>query len=150
MCGPTSDEAGHLVSGVAMVRTGDPGFYRVNPPLHKLLSGVAVEVLDVVPLPNLYPASFMASGARQEFEMARGAITADPEGYRRWFIIGRLVRLPLMVLAGWWLWRSIGGPVAGVLWLTSPMVLGHGWVVMPDAVSGVAMVVLIVSTFKWL
>lgn len=25
---PTSDEAAHLVSGMAMVETGDPGFYR--------------------------------------------------------------------------------------------------------------------------
>ena len=70
---PSSDEFAHLLSGVAMVRTGDPGYYRVNPPLHKLLSGLVVDAVYRPPLPNLYPASMMASGSRGEFDLAAPA-----------------------------------------------------------------------------
>ncbi|WP_430450680.1 hypothetical protein [Rhodopirellula europaea] len=30
---PNHDESAHLAAGIATMRTGDPGYYRVNPPL---------------------------------------------------------------------------------------------------------------------
>lgn len=155
-CSPTSDEAGHLVSGVAMVRTGDPGFYRVNPPLHKLVSGVAVELIESPELPGIYPASLLGSGSRHEFRFADTVLAAAADDYHRWFWIGRLVRIPLILAAAWLLLRKLqpelrtGGVVAAVLWLSSPFILGHGWAIMPDALAAAVMVLLLVASLRWL
>ncbi len=153
---PTSDESAHLVSGIATVRTGDPGFYRVNPPLHKLLSGLAVEVIFSPEIPNLYPASLFGSGSRHEFDLAEDFLTEHREDYARFFYVGRLVRLPIILLAAGLLFygmpRSLrsSAAIATVLWLTSPMTLGHGWAGMPDALSACAMILLLVMTVDWL
>lgn len=153
---PTSDEVAQLTAGVATARTGDPGFYRVNPPLHRLVSGSAVELCFSPKLQGLYSASLMMSGARHEFNFAESVIDAHATDYHRFFYVGRLVRIPLVLLAGWLLLSGFAGPIqpaaniAAVLWFSSPMVLGHGWAVMPDAFSGAAMVLLMVSSLSWL
>lgn len=153
---PTSDEAAHLVSGVAMVQTGDPGFYRVNPPLHKLVSGIAVELSQSPGIPGLVPASLFGSGSRGEFRLAEEFLETHSHEYGKYFFVGRLVRIPLILLAGWCLAtvvpRSLRWPsvIAASLWLTSPLVLGHGWAIMPDALSGCACILLLTTTIAWL
>ncbi len=153
---PTSDEAAHLIAGVAMVQTGDPAFYRVNPPLHKLISGAAVDLATTCRIAGLYSASLFASGNRQEFEMATSTIAQSPDDYSRWFLVGRMVRIPVILFAAWMmlgqhvLIPQRAGLIAAVLWLTSPLVLGQGWAIMPDAFSGCAAALLLVTTAEWL
>lgn len=153
---PTSDEAAHLIAGVAIVQTGDPAFYRVNPPLHKLVSGVAVDLTTSCQIAGLYSASMFGSGNRQEFEMAKSTLAQSPEEYPTWFLIGRLVRLPVILFAAWLmlgqhlLIPQRAGVIASVSWLTSPMVLGQGWAIMPDAFSACAAAFLLVTTAEWL
>jgi hypothetical protein len=45
---------------------------------------------------------------------------------------------------------GLSSSIATVLWCSSPMILGHGWAVMPDALSAVAMVVLLATSLRWL
>ena len=153
---PTSDEAGHLVAGIAMMQSGDPGFYRVNPPLHKLISGAAVQALYQPKMPTLYPASLLASGSRNEFVLAEQFVAMHTDDHAKYFVAGRLVRIPLVLLSASLLLRGFpthfrtAASVATVLWLTSPLLLGHGWTMMPDALSGCAMILLLVATRSWL
>jgi len=153
---PTSDEAAHLVSGVAVVKSGDPGFYRVNPPLHKLISGLVVAAFDSNELPGIYPASLYASGTRREFDFAETVLVSRGVDYRRMFFLGRLPRIPLILLCAWLVWTclpkafGLTGWIASILWLSSPLILGHGWAVMPDALSACAMTLLLLATLRWL
>ncbi len=153
---PTSDEVGHLVSGLAIVQTGDAAFYRVNPPLHKLISGLAIDCIFDATVKHPYPASHIGSGYRLEFKMAKGFIAAHPKDYKPFFIAGRLVRIPLVLLAAWLLYGMCGkesrraGWIAAVLFVTSPMTLGHGWLIMPDSIAAIATVGLLGATIEWL
>ncbi len=154
--GPIADEMGHLIAGAAILRTGDSSFYRVNPPLPKLVSGGAIELLFAPRLEKLYPASKLPSGVRREFEMAEHTVGSAPGQYRHWFVWGRLLRVPIVLLGSWGLWRWFRpdtdptGLIAVGLWLSSPLILGHGSLVMPDAMSAVAMIGLLAASMNWL
>lgn len=152
---PTWDESAQLASGIAILRSGDPGFYRVNPPLVKLSSAAIPELLFQPELPGLYPASQMAVGARHEFNLGYRFMQANHADYRTLFYVGRLPRVLLTCLTAWLIvfllpqnLRKIG-LIAAILWLTNPLVLGHGWLIMPDVSSATMMVLLITSTVAW-
>ncbi len=152
---PTADEAAHLIAGLATWRTGDPGFYRVNPPLPRMLGSGLVELTLKPEIPGLYPASLFHSGYRREFSMADEFLEEHNQDYRQMFLLGRLSCVVATLVTAWMLvflmppkLRSIG-EVSAVFWLTSPLVLGHGALVTPDAMSGTVMVMLIFATVFW-
>ncbi|WP_430450687.1 hypothetical protein [Rhodopirellula europaea] len=153
---PNHDESAHLAAGIATMRTGDPGYYRVNPPLHRLVSGAFCDLLMNPKLPPLYIASMAPSGNREEFALGSTLIQLNPTSYRNLFIVGRLVRIPFflitaaMLLLGFPMLPSDARRIACLLFLTSPMVLGHGWAISPDAFSGYATIFLLAATFQWL
>ena len=153
---PTSDEDAQLVSGIATVRTGDPAYYRVNPPLHRIVSGFAVELCFSPELKGIYSASEMPSGSRLEFHFGKAVMAHHPDDYHLFFYVGRLVRIPFVLGAGWLLALGAGSAlrfsfaIGAALWFTSPLVLGHGWTIMPDAFSGCAMILLLITTLAWL
>lgn len=153
---PAHDEIGQFYASVATVRFGDPGFYRVNPPLHRWVTGLPVEWLCDVPIPKPYPASHMPPGMRQEYVMGTSATASSPDRYRWHFFVGRLPRI-LIVLASVWIFlkgfvmfSKRSRSIAAILYLTSPLVLGHGWTTMPDALSACAMLALVSATLVWL
>jgi len=156
MCSPLTDEDAHLASGLATVRFGDFGHYRVNPPIHRLWSAVAVEAVFRPPMPSPVPASLTEPGLRKEFQLGTRFLEDNAGDYRSLFFVARLARIPLVLFAGWLLYIAPGrvhrraGAVAAILWLTSPLVLGHGWAVLPDAFSGVAMAGVLFCTLSWL
>ena len=98
----------------------------------------------------------MASGNRKEFKMGGDFVAAHPRDYKRFFVVGRLVRIPIVLIAGWMLFRMFddelrqAGWIAAILYLSSPMTLGHGWLIMPDSISAVAMIGLLKATLEWL
>ncbi|GIX00545.1 MAG: hypothetical protein KatS3mg111_3877 [Pirellulaceae bacterium] len=153
---PVGDEVAHLYSSVAMVRTGDPGYDRGNPPLPQIISGAFVEALFHPSIPRLYDASAMPSGSRLEYRLGVDAILENAQEYRWHFFLGRLARVAIVVFSGsfllWGLPRVLrtAGRVAALLYLSSPLVLGHGWTLMPDALAGCMMIVLIVLSIHWL
>lgn len=152
---PTADEPSHLVAGISTVQSGDSAFYRVNPPLHKIISGIAVNLLWR-PKFNAYPASSMASGFRKEFDLSDQVLVQYKDSIAGWFITGRLVRVPFVLLAGWLLMMSMpvrleaAGFIAGALFLLSPLTLGHGWTITPDSFAACASILLLWSTLHWL
>lgn len=165
-CSPAQDELGQLTASIAIAQTGDPGYYRVNPPLGKLITGLPLIALrDVPSLTSASPSYFRPGNRHREMSMPRQYIDNRLDGYRWDFRVGRLARvLVLCAVTGWVLWWMMGFDAgstdnvvdaAGVeggsrlaamntlvfatLWCTSPLMLGHGWTVMPDALSGLAM-----------
>jgi hypothetical protein len=51
-------------------------FLPVNPPLHKLVSGIAVRCLDQEPLAGIYNASSLQSGLRNKFRFAETVLAS--------------------------------------------------------------------------
>ncbi len=155
-CAPTTDEPAALACGIATLRTGQPGYYRVNPPLHGILSGVLPELLYRPSLPILYRPSAMPSGHRHEFLLGEQFCEANLKNLDALFVFGRMNRIALVILGGMMLAYGLPeslrpiGTWASVLWFTSPMVLGHGWLLTPDCLSGVASILLIVTSLRWL
>ncbi len=153
---PAHDEVAQFYASVATVRFGDPAYYRVNPPIHRWIGGVPVELLCDVPIPDPYPASEMNSGDRQEFPMGTRATKASPNRYHWHFFVGRLFRVAIVVGFGWLMFRGFpmlakrACAIATFLYLTSPMILGHGYTMMPDALSGCAMILLMITSLSWL
>ncbi len=155
-CAPTSDEFAHLFASAATVRTGKAGFYRVNPPLHLLPTGIAIEALSPPAMDVIYDPSSLRSGDRREFSFGESMMRSNSAHYERLFIIGRLARIPWVIAGGLALAFAVPlslswvGKIGAMFWFTSPLVLGHGWVIMPDALSGVASILLILGSAKWL
>lgn len=153
--GPTADETAHLAAGVATMRTGDCSYYRVNPPLHKLISAAPLDWLAPPSLKEVYKTATVP-GQRYEFWLGKSFIEDNKDNYRIYFRIARFVRIPFVLLGGILIFLTLkeldptAGLIASVAWFTSPLVLGHGWIVMPDAVSGTAMALLLVTWFSWL
>lgn len=153
---PVHDEVGQLYSCIATVRFGDPGYYRVNPPIHRWISGVVVEAFCDVPIPRPYVASATPSGNRPEYSMGTRATAASPNLYPWHYFVGRIPRIFILVGFAWALqgWFPMlpyrARTVAAILFLTSPLTLGHGWTTMPDALSGAAVILLMASSLRWL
>ena len=137
-----------------MFRTQDLAFYRVNPPIHKLISGVPVDLAFKPQLGYIaYPSLTSITVGSQ---LGDRLISLNRHSYHRFFVLGRLVRIPLVLLAG--IVMAVGlaeplrraGQMSAIMWFTSPLVLGHGSLIMPDALSGTAAAVLLITTLRWL
>lgn len=142
--GPLYDETPHLASGVAAIRFSEFGYYRVNPPIHRIWSAIPVEIFWHPSMPSVIPASLTYSGRRSEFELGDDFFEANKNQFRGLLVAGRLFRIPIVLLGAAFLFAykpSNGrvGFIAASLWLTSPLVLGFGWSITPDVFSGVAM-----------
>ncbi len=153
---PVHDEVGQLYSCIATVRFGDPAYYRVNPPLHRWVSGLVVDAFCEVPIPRPYAASATPSGDRPEYAMGTTAIAASPNLYGWHYFVGRVPRILILVAFAWALqsWFPMlphrARTMAAIFYLTSPLTLGHGWTTMPDGLSGAAVTLLMASTLRWL
>ena len=77
MCGqawnssPSFDEPAHLATGLVALRTFDPGYFKVNPPLHKLTGAIAVDTIYELQLPLLLYSSSFSNSFRPEFKLAQ-------------------------------------------------------------------------------
>jgi len=152
---PTQDEPAHLVASVALAQTGDPGFYRVNPPASKWLTGIWIELVRPINPGPMPPASAFPSGFRKSSRLADQYLARSLSRYRYDFMIARIPRLlATVMLLAWSIHRlptsGASRIVLATLFCTSPMVMGHGWTIMPDALSCGAMAVLLVACLGWL
>ena len=153
---PAGDEVAQLAASLATVHYGHPGYYRVNPPLHKIVSGLAMELVCAPSSPIPSDPATLPPGVRREFEYSEILIAQNQKNYRRLFFVGRVVRIPiilgaaLLLVHGFPRQLKIASMVACFLFLTSPMTLGHGWCIMPDAFSGCAMIFLLSASVTWL
>jgi len=158
ICSPVYDGTAHLASGLAILRIGDFGYYRVNPPLHRLWMAAFVEAACNPELPTLEPASLARPSNRKEFDLGRQLIRSNPENFPKILFTARLCRIPIVLLGGWIVFgtvrlfskNDVGALIGAMLWFSSPLLLGHGWTLLPDAFSTVAMAFLLFASLRWL
>lgn len=153
---PLFDEAAHIASGLKIVRDFDFGYYCVNPPLPRLLSAVAV---DAVVSPRMPPAEHsrtLVPSARPEFDLGTNFLKQNPDKEYSAIVVGRIIRIPF-VITGWLLlslffnrYEVVEKGVLLTLWSTSPLVLSQGWVVSADALSSVAMILIVLAQLNWM
>ncbi|MCA9173720.1 MAG: hypothetical protein KDB14_04465 [Planctomycetales bacterium] len=153
---PVSDEASHLAAGIATLQTGDPGYYRVNPPLHRVLAALPGYCLLSPRPPLAPPASAIPPGQRLEHDIAVSFAARNERDFRSYFRAGRLFRILLLqtalavVVVTTVRRHARAALIAAMLCLGSPMYLGHGWTLLPDGLSAAAMVALLLTTIGWL
>lgn len=157
-CSPTVDEPGHLAAGVSYWRLGQFHLYRVNPPLIRLIAAVPA-VIDAAPSETvtLYATWERKPTLRRNISLGYDFFAENRDAAFRWLIWGRLCCIPLCALGAWACWRwgndlfgRPSGLVAFLLWITSPLILGHGCLITSD-VAGAALGVSATYLFwRWL
>lgn len=137
-----SDEAAHIVAGVAHWRTGTLHTYRVNPPLVDLIS--ALPVLAAAPRVDFRQLDHCPLH-RPEWNLGSDFAAINGE---RYMTLLRLARLPIvvwsllgaLVIARWadLLWGRPAGLFAAALWCFSPTVLAWGQALTNDVAAASA------------
>ncbi len=151
---PTLDEPAHFASGFVLGTTSDTGYFKVNPPLNKWVTGLVAPLMNIE-LPPLVASRAYSNATRPEFDLGDTLLELNRESYLSALTIARLARIPFLLLGSWMLWQVVAGcvPSCRVLavsgWCCSPLVLGHGWIVSADALAGVAMCCILLTS-KWL
>lgn len=157
---PTVDEIAHLPSGLTYLETGTFRLYRHNPPLVKVLAGLAANMDPPV-------LRFDASWAQFEpanhwvfaFEtLAANAETqADRNRYLDAFTRSRLVitawstlTIPVLYLWGaWWFGRN-SGLLAAALWSICPNILANAGLVTTDVPAASTCLIVAYLFARWL
>ena len=150
---PLFDEPAHFASGVILAQHSDAGYFRVNPPLNKWITALVAIGMEV-DLPLLIRSSFYSNSTRPEFETGDKVLELNHDRYARILFFARSARVPMLLLGSWMLWQATGAWAISrrmlciVFWCTSPLLLGHGWVVSADAPSGVVMCLILWMTVR--
>lgn len=150
---PTFDETAHFASGVILAQNEDAGYFKVNPPVNKWITACSSLLAPRMTMPPLALSSSFPNSERHEFEAGDALLELNKDGsYFPALVIARLARAPFIFLASWMLWQlTIQWPtskrlICQILWCTSPLILGHGWIVSADALCGVAMCFILWTT----
>lgn len=152
---PMSNEIGHVPAGLSHWTYGMYDLYRVNPPLPRMVSTLPLLFCDELKRDwgnySVSPYSREETPMGIRFTKANGIRTLD------WFRIARWAGIPFALLGGYvcYLWaRRLWGQAAGLLsltlWCTSPMILGHGALVMPDVPAASLGVTAAYCYWRWL
>ncbi|MCA9036267.1 MAG: glycosyltransferase family 39 protein [Planctomycetaceae bacterium] len=153
---PTIDEPGHLVGGLSIWKYGRFDVYKVNPPLMRMLASIPALVI-ASDLRSDY--SGLPYGAdRPEFELGDILIHSNSDRVRLLFFASRFVCLvfPLLLIGICMKWARELHHSKGAVLLTgiaaalSPMLLGHGSLVTPDAAAAATGVLALYTFRKWL
>ncbi len=150
---PAFDESAHFTSGLFLAVNYDAGYFKVNPPVNKWLTACSSFLSpDLIARP-VAPSSNFPNAARPEFIAGDSVLELNRDGsFFPALVIARLTRIPFFFIASWMLWQlTIQWPTANrllcqVFWCTSPLLLGHGWIVSADALCGVAMCFILWTT----
>lgn len=146
---PTFDETAHFASGIVLAQYSDPGYFRVNPPANKWLVAIAEPFIPAPQMPPVIPSAEHGNVNRLEFSFGEQVMSANEAIYRRSLWIARMFRIPLILFGSWLLWMSCSSMpmlsriLVQAFWCTSPLILGHGWIVSADAPAGVAMAAIL-------
>ena len=150
---PLFDEPAHFASGIILANHADAGYFKVNPPLNKWITALVAVGMDVE-LPLLSPSSNYSNSVRPEFETGDKIMELNHDRYARILFYARSIRVPMLLLGSWMLWKAtVSWPISRrmlcvAFWCTSPLLLGHGWVVSADGPSGVAMCMILWMTVR--
>lgn len=151
---PTFNEIGHVPAGLAHWHYQMFELYRVNPPLPRMVATLPLLFCDV----KTNWANYELSPFSRE-EIPMGIRFAKTNGSRTFelFTIARWACIPFSLLGAWicyrWASELWGGPsawVALLLWCTSPFILGHGPLVMPDVPAAALGLTAYYLFWRWL
>lgn len=154
----TVDEPGHLAAGIAYWRLARFHVYRVNPPLIRLIAAIPA-VLDGAPSATVAIYSELESKPtlRRNISLGYDFFAENRESAFQWLLWGRLCCIPICLLGAWACWRwgdelfgRPSGLVAFLLWITSPLILGHGWLITSDVAGAALGVVAAYLFWRWL
>lgn len=133
---PNVDEIGHLPAAVAKWKFGTFDYYRVNPPLVDLVSGLgALNLRDQFD----WDAMPAAAGVRVEFQVGTSRLQQQGLQLHADYFLPRLMVIPLSLLGcgllSWLAYRELGtlpAVVACTLWCFCPNLLAHAQTIIPD------------------
>lgn len=134
------NENARLTAGLINILKQDYSVFSVNPPLSSVVAALPSALIPGVYCPYKMDYGFREH-RRYEDEAGRVFLEKNPNG-RNLVRLGRYsvllfsaFGLLVCFLYGSWLFGTAGGAVAGVLWLFSPYILGHGAHIGPDVPS---------------
>jgi len=134
---PTTDELGHLPSGLSYYEFGTFSLYKVNPPLIKAVGALPVWLAG----PEMDWSRTEGGFARRP-EWTIGAKFMEANGKQTfwYFTLARLACIPFLVLGAlscyWWakdVYGRASGRFALALWCVSPTIMAYGGLFTPDA-----------------
>lgn len=152
---PNNTEVGHLGATVYFSATWRYDVFHVNPPLTRILGSLFVPSVR----PNEEFRSYSCQPLdRLEWRFGSDFIANNDRHTVKWcFVLARWALIPLLTLSGYFgyrLSRDIYGPSSGLvflsLWCFSPMVLGWGATICPDAVAAGLGIIAIYTFRRWL
>jgi len=133
----TLNEPAHLLAGISYLDKGSFTIYRVNPPLIRFVAAAPAMISGYAEDWSVY---YAWAGARPEFSLGEVFVRENGVSFHSLLVLGRLACVPFMLLGGLicFLWaRDLFGRAAGytasVLCCFSPMILGNGSLIVPDA-----------------
>jgi Dolichyl-phosphate-mannose-protein mannosyltransferase len=151
---PTFNEIGHVPAGLSHWQYQRFELYRVNPPLPRMVATLPLLFCDVKTNWSNYG---LSPFSREEIPM--GIRFARANGSRTFdiFTIARWACIPFCLLGAWicyrWaleLWGNSSAWIALLLWCTSPFILGHGPLVMPDVPAAALGLAACYLFWRWL
>lgn len=150
----TLNEPGHLVAGILGWRWGEFGLYAVNPPLVRMVATIPVFAAG---FQEDWSALQKPSVSRPEFPLGRDFLRAN--GVRSlWLVtLARWMTIPFSALGALLCYRwaqdlfgGWSGIVAAAFWSFSPMVLGHGALIMADVPGASVGLAASYAFWRWL
>jgi hypothetical protein len=136
---PTFDEGAHVASGLLLASKGDPGFFKVNPPVNKWFTAFSSYPFDPFHCPDVIASCDYSPSIRPEFDLGDEVLRGNFDRYLNLLRTARSMRIGMLLLGAFFLWLATEFlPPANrvltiVFWCSSPLILGHGWVVAADA-----------------
>lgn len=148
-------EHGHIGAAVYFWHTGRFDIFCVNPPLTRIISGVPILLAN----PN-YDWKTYSPRRRQRAEFSLGSAfleANEPGKIRAVLFFARTALIPLILLGSVYGWRfasrlygAAGGFVFLILWVFSPLMLGWGATLCPDAASAAVGLIGLYTFCRWL
>lgn len=142
---PLPDEAAHWTAGIYALRTGRFDFYRVNPPLIRILASLPTTSLGLITDFTDHQTRTEHPEERYEWSDSIRFMRENADQARLAFFLGRLTVLPWLFMGGVLVWKwseELYGKHAALfsvgLWSASPTVLTWGATLLPDLPATVA------------
>ncbi len=154
---PTYDELAHLPAGVRHWQKGEFELFRVNPPLVRMIAAIPVMIAGVETDWTRLEKRDASTRKRLDFLIATDFVNVNGERAFWLYTIARWACIPLAMLGGFvcWMWaRDLYGGKAGgaaaLLWVSAPLVLGHGQLITPDVPAASIGAFAFYTFWKWL
>lgn len=151
---PAWDEVGYLVAGIDHWERTQFDFYRVNPPLPRMLATIPAVVIGHKPLVRSTSRQF---AGRPEWPTGMQFLRDHGRESFQYFVLGRCMLIPISIIGALVLFnwaREIYGLPAGLtaalLWCTEPNLLASAALMTPDLAATTSGVCASYTFRRWL